>query len=107
MDLESANLFGGNVDGEIHINICDGTPSIYGDAKGLKCLAMKLLALAELDQSNTTSSQLPDGEGFHVHLNCKLSRAKSSQNLVIGRIDSKGDGSIDWYADEVLQTGKD
>ena len=102
MDLKAANLRGGKIDGEVHIDGYDQTVTIYGDRKGLKHLAEKLLALAELDQDKTIPSQLPDSEGFHIHLDCNFSRAKTSQELVIGRIDSKGDGSVDWYAEAIL-----
>jgi hypothetical protein len=73
----------------------DGVTTIYlsGDRLGLKSLARILTKLANLDQTRLQS--LPgSGASEHVHLEPNVDLARSSQPLIVGRLDDK-EGKFD------------
>ena len=69
--------------------------SLYGTPEGLRQLAGRLTALADLDQSSLPDSRCPPDEGVHEHV-LKPTTAAGLAGLVIGRLDRKKDGSTEW-----------
>jgi hypothetical protein len=65
---------------------------IHGDPEGLKSLATMLLKLADTNQGDIID--LPIGAREHVHLRPKYDLSKSSENVIIGRLDAKGTGAF-------------
>jgi ParB-like chromosome segregation protein Spo0J len=65
---------------------------IHGDSEGLQSLAKLLLELANLNQES--QSQLPSGAREHFHLRPNLELAKSSNQVIVGRLDAKGTGEF-------------
>jgi hypothetical protein len=63
---------------------------IHGDPDGLRSLANLLIDLADRDQEKNT--KLPIGAREHVHLRPSFDLSKSSLNVIVGRIDAKGNG---------------
>jgi hypothetical protein len=63
---------------------------IHGDPEGLKSLAKLLLELANCDQDSV--EELPTGAREHIHLRPKFDLAKSSVEVIVGRLDAKGTG---------------
>ena len=63
---------------------------IHGDPEGLKSLAQQLIYLAELDQEGISDKVLPTGARKHIHLKPKYQLSNSSNETIIGRLDSKG-----------------
>jgi hypothetical protein len=57
---------------------------IHGDPDGLKSLAKLLLRLADLNQDNIDG--LPIGAREHIHLQPNLDLAKSSEEVIVGRL---------------------
>jgi hypothetical protein len=66
--------------------------NIFGDPEGLITLAKNLLNMANFDQENYL--YLGDKESYHIHLKPKLYLNKESLEVIIGRLDRKGDGSF-------------
>jgi len=62
---------------------------IHGDPEGLKSLATLLIKLADTNQNDITN--LPIEARHHVHLRPKYDLSNSSDNVIIGRLDAKGD----------------
>ena len=65
---------------------------IHGDPGGLKSLAKLLLRLADLNQDNIDG--LPIGSREHIHLQPNLDLAKSSEEVIVGRLDAEGTGAF-------------
>lgn len=65
---------------------------IHGDSEGLKSLAKRLIYLADLNQDNIP--ELPNGAREHICLRPKFELSKSSENVIIGRLDAKGTGNF-------------
>ena len=63
--------------------------TLYGDPDGLRSLAAILNDLASLDQQSVPNSNLPVGEGFHLHLIQSRGLADGSLKLDLGRSDPK------------------
>ena len=63
---------------------------IYGNPAGLKSLAQKLMAMADIDQSN---GGFPDNDSEHHHykIGCNTESPDQHPLLTIGRVDSKND----------------
>ncbi len=64
--------------------------SIHGNPAGLKSLAKLLLEIAELNQEEVEDKFLPNGAREHYHLRPNIELSKSSNNVIIGRLDAKG-----------------
>jgi len=85
------------IKGNLHVEI--SIPSeenraviISGDPEGLKSLSQFLLKMSELDQS--IFSELPDDEGFHLHLYPENELCEDSDQLIIYRLDAKKTGEF-------------
>lgn len=63
---------------------------IHGDSEGLKSFANLLIDLANRNQDINT--KLPIGAREHVHLRPNLDLSKSSVDVIVGRLDAKGNG---------------
>ena len=63
---------------------------IHGDPEGLKSLATLLIKIADTNQNDIAS--LPVGAREHIHLRPKYDISKSSEQVIIGRLDAKGTG---------------
>lgn len=68
--------------------------SIHGNPEGLKSLAKLLLDIAELNQEEVEDRYLPNGAREHYHLRPNIELSKSSNNVIIGRLDAKGTGEF-------------
>jgi len=75
---------------------------IHGDPEGLRSFANLLLKLADLDQESLVD--LPVGAREHEHLRPDIELAKSSQEVVVGRLDAKGTGAF--YSSYISKNGK-
>ena len=60
--------------------------------EGLKSLAKLLLEIAELNQEKVEDKYLPNGAREHYHLRPNIEISKSSNSVIIGRLDAKGTG---------------
>ena len=65
---------------------------IHGDPEGLKSFAKLLIKLADTNQNNIDG--LPSGAREHLHLRPKFDLAKSSEDVIVGRLDAKGTGQF-------------
>jgi hypothetical protein len=65
---------------------------IHGDPEGLRSLATILMKLADTDQEK--NSKIPIGAREHVHLVPRYDLSKSSERVIIGRLDAKGTGAF-------------
>ena len=73
--------------------------SIHGDPEGLRSLAELLIKIANLNQENETG--LPVGAREHYHLRPNIELGKSSEEVIVGRLDAKGTG--DFYESYVAK----
>ena len=67
---------------------------IHGNPEGLKSLAKLLLEIAELNQEEVEDKYLPKGAREHYHLTPNIELSKSSNIVIIGRLDAKGTGEF-------------
>lgn len=67
---------------------------IHGNPEGLKSLAKLLIEIAELNQEEVEDKYLPNGAREHCHLTPNIELSKSSNNVIIGRLDAKGTGEF-------------
>ena len=67
---------------------------IHGDRDGLKSFGEMLIKLSELDQNKLGNDYLPIGAREHFHLRPNIELSKSSNEVIVGRLDSKGDGKF-------------
>lgn len=65
---------------------------IHGDPDGLRSLAKLLMKIADTNQDER--SDLPIGSREHVHLRPHLDLSKSSNEVIVGRLDAKGTGEF-------------
>ena len=65
---------------------------IHGNPEGLKSLAKLLLEIAELNQEKVEDKYLPNGAREHYHLRPNIEISKSSNSVIIGRLDAQGTG---------------
>ncbi|OQP66580.1 hypothetical protein A3860_13955 [Niastella vici] len=63
---------------------------IHGDPDGLKSFAKLLIKIADLNQDNV--DELPIGAREHIHLRPKFDLSNSSEMVIVGRLDAKGNG---------------
>src|SRR4051812_6163439 len=64
---------------------------IHGDPEGLRSLATLLIKIADTDQDK---SPMPAGAREHIHLRPDRDLSKSSEQVIIGRLDAKGSGDF-------------
>lgn len=67
---------------------------IHGNPEGLKSFAKLLLEIAELNQEEVEDKYLPNGAREHYHLTPNIELSKSSNSVIIGRLDAKGTGEF-------------
>lgn len=65
---------------------------IHGNPEGLKSFAKLLLEIAELKQDDIEDKYLPIGAREHYHLRPGIELSKSSNEVIVGRLDAKGTG---------------
>jgi hypothetical protein len=65
---------------------------IHGDPAGLRSFAALLIKIADTNQNEI--SDLPIGAREHVHLDPQTDLSKSSNQVIIGRLDAKGTGEF-------------
>jgi hypothetical protein len=65
---------------------------IHGDPEGLRSFAKLLINLADRNQEKNT--ELPIGARDHIHLRSNRELSKSSLDVIVGRLDSKGNGDF-------------
>lgn len=66
---------------------------IHGDPVGLKSFANLLIEIANTNQETLSDEVLPDGERKHVKLKPGFELSKSSDEVIIGRLDAKKTGT--------------
>ena len=67
---------------------------IHGNPEGLRSLAKLLLEIAELNQEAVEDKFLPVGAREHYHLRAGIELSKSSNEVIIGRLEAKGRGAF-------------
>lgn len=65
---------------------------IHGDPEGLRSFANLLIDLADRNQEK--NAKLPNGAREHVHLRSNFDLSKSSLDVIVGRLDAKGNGDF-------------
>ncbi len=65
---------------------------IHGDPEGLRSFANLLIDLADRNQEK--NAKLPTGAREHVHLRPNFDLSKSSLDVIVGRLDAKGNGDF-------------
>jgi len=65
---------------------------IHGDPEGLRSFSQFLMKVADLNQESIPDKDLPYGEREHYHLRPQWDLAKSSVQVIVGRLDAKGTG---------------
>lgn len=68
--------------------------SIHGNPAGLSSLAKLLLEIAELNQEEVDDKDLPAGAREHYQLRPGIELSKSSDQILVGRIDAKATGAF-------------
>jgi len=80
---------------------------IHGNPEGLKSLAKLLIEIAELNQEKIKDRFLPVGAREHYHLRPGIELSKSSNEVIVGRLDAKGTGAFyDRYVSKDKSKGK-
>jgi hypothetical protein len=90
---------GNEIEGELDIVVSRNEDEadevlIHGNPEGLRSLAKLLLEIAELNQEEVDDKYLPVGAREHHHLRPNIELSKSSNNVIIGRLDAKGTGKF-------------
>ncbi|CVK16177.1 hypothetical protein Ga0061079_105136 [Apibacter mensalis] len=67
---------------------------IHGDPEGLKSLGELLIKISKLNQEKIEDKYLPIGERVHFTLRPGLELSKNSNEVTVGRLDSKGTGKF-------------
>jgi hypothetical protein len=76
---------------------------IHGNPEGLKSLGKLLIEIAELNQEKVEDKFLPVGAREHYHLRPGIELSKSSNEVIVGRLDAKGTGA---FYDRYISKGK-
>ena len=104
--MEYKRIKGDEIEGELDIFVShnedefDGLITkwdevlIHGNPEGLKSLAKLLIEIAELNQEEVEDKFLPIGAREHYHLTANIELSKSSNTVIIGRLDAKGTGEF-------------
>lgn len=66
---------------------------IHGDPVGLKSFANLLIEIANTNQEILSDDVLPNGEREHVKLKPGFELSKSSDEVIVGRLDAKKTGA--------------
>ncbi|WP_248876237.1 hypothetical protein [Epilithonimonas zeae] len=67
---------------------------IHGNPEGLRSFAKLLLEVADLDQEEVDNRYLPIGAREHYNLRPEIELSKSSDEVIVGRLDAKGTGDF-------------
>src|SRR6218665_790942 len=85
---------GNEIDGQLDIfsyqNDDESKIMIHGNPEGLRSLAKLLLEIADLNQEDVAEEYLPIGAREHYHLRSNIELSKSSNEVIVGRLDAKG-----------------
>ncbi|MBK8624096.1 MAG: hypothetical protein IPN86_00530 [Saprospiraceae bacterium] len=104
--MEYKQLKGNEIEGELDIFVShneddeDGEITkwneilIHGNPEGLRSLAKLLIEIADLNQEEVENKYLPIGAREHYHLTPNIELSKSSDRVIVGRLDAKGTGSF-------------
>lgn len=104
--MEYKQLKGNEIEGELDIFVShneddeDGEITkwneilIHGNPEGLRSLAKLLIEIADLNQEEVENKNLPIGAREHYHLTPNIELSKSSDRVIVGRLDAKGTGSF-------------
>lgn len=104
--MEYKQLEGNEIEGELDIFVShneddeDGEITkwneilIHGNPEGLRSLAKLLIEIADLNQEEVENKYLPIGAREHYHLTPNIELSKSSDRVIVGRLDAKGTGSF-------------
>jgi len=104
--MKYKQIKGNEIDGELDIFISHNEDEfegkitkwdeilIHGNPEGLKSLAKLILEIAELNQEEVENKYLPIGAREHYHLTPNIELSKSSNSVLIGRLDAKGTGNF-------------
>ena len=104
--MKYKQIKGNEIDGELDIFISHNQDEfegkitkwdeilIHGNPEGLKSLAKLILEIAELNQEEVENKYLPIGAREHYHLTPNIELSKSSNSVLIGRLDAKGTGNF-------------
>ena len=104
--MKYKQIKGNEIDGELDIFISHNEDEfegkitkwdeilIHGNPEGLKSLAKLILEIAELNQEEAENKYLPIGAREHYHLTPNIELSKSSNSVLIGRLDAKGTGNF-------------
>ena len=85
---------GNEIEGEIDVFVSENELFIHGDPDGLKSFAKLLIEIAEFDQEKTEDNYLPKGARVHYHLRPGIELSKSSNEVIVGRLDAKNTGNF-------------
>lgn len=85
---------GREISGELDIFKSKDEIQIHGNPEGLKSFAKLLLEIADLNQEQVDDKFLPIGAREHYHLRPGLELSKSSDEVIVGRLDAKGTGEF-------------
>ena len=100
--MQYKQIRGNEIDGHLEINISHNEDEddgeifiwdevlIHGDPEGLKSFAKLLIEIADLNQEEVDDKFLPVGAREHYHLRPDIELSKSSIQVIVGRLDSKG-----------------
>lgn len=104
--MEYKQIKGNEIEGELDIFVShneddeDGEITkwneilIHGNPEGLRSLAKLLIEIANLNQDEVEDKYLPIGAREHYHLTPNIELSKSSDRVIVGRLDAKGTGSF-------------
>ncbi|RPD48737.1 hypothetical protein DNI29_06975 [Hymenobacter sediminis] len=67
---------------------------IHGNPEGLKSFAKLLIEIADLNQEEVNDKYLPVGAREHYQLRPGIELSKSSNPIIVGRLDAKGTGAF-------------
>ena len=104
--MEYKQIKGNEIEGELDIFVShneddeDGEITkwneilIHGNPEGLRSLAKLLIEIADLNQEEVENKYLPIGAREHYHLTPNIELSKSSDRVIVGRLDAKGTRSF-------------
>ena len=94
--MEYKQIKGNEIEGHLDIFISNNKTEIliHGNPEGLKSLAKLLIEIAELNQENVDNKDLPIGAREHYDLRPNIELSKSSVEVIVGRLDAKGNGEF-------------
>ena len=76
---------------------------IHGNPEGLRSFAKLLIEIADLNQEKVNDKYLPIGAREHYELRPGFELSKNSVQVVVGRLDAKGNGK---YHDGFIEKNK-